>query len=58
MCFLSQVALAHGGFNQTEMLSSELQAHDVTVTQLQQEVIAVLINLQIIFMINQLLFFL
>lgn len=45
MCFLSQVALAHGGFNQTEMLSSELQAHDVTVTQLQQEVIAVLIVL-------------
>ncbi|XP_030293944.1 centromere-associated protein E isoform X3 [Sparus aurata] len=32
------VALAHGGFNQPEMLSSELQAHDVTVTQLQQEI--------------------
>ena len=45
MCFLSQVALAHGGFNQPEMLSSELQAQDVTVTQLQQEVIAVLIFL-------------
>lgn len=45
MCFLSQVALAHGGFNQPHMLSSELQAHDATVTQLQQEVIAVFIVL-------------
>ncbi|XP_036974713.1 centromere-associated protein E isoform X4 [Acanthopagrus latus] len=32
------VALAHGGFNQPHMLSSELQAHDATVTQLQQEI--------------------
>lgn len=38
---MTQVAQAHSGFNQPGMLPSELQVHDETVNQHQQQVTAV-----------------